>query len=212
MRSIGKCHKLHGEAIAFSARHRRHFQDAGDDCRISADMSDTSILLIMGVSGAGKTTIAKILAARLGWPFEEGDDLHPQANIDKMKAGIPLTDADRQPWLAQVAAWIDRQRASGEPGIITCSALKRSYRQIVIGDRPDVRLVYLRGGHDLIAARVAQRTGHFMPESLLQSQFDALEEPGPDENPLIVDIGPPPGDIADEIVRRVAASHPGATG
>ena len=161
------------------------------------------ILVIMGVSGAGKTTVAKILAARLGWPFEEGDDLHPESNIAKMKAGIPLTDADRRPWLARVAAWIDRQRQSGQPGIITCSALKRSYRDAIIGDRPDVRLVYLHGSRDLIAARVAQRHGHFMPAGLLQSQFDTLEEPGPDENPLTVDVGGSPGQTADEIIRRL---------
>ena len=100
----------------------------------------------MGVSGSGKTTIAEELAARLGWPFEEGDALHPEANVAKMHAGIPLTDADRLPWLERVAAWIDAQRAKKQPGIITCSALKRSYRKIVIGDRPEVRLVYLRGG------------------------------------------------------------------
>lgn len=164
------------------------------------------ILLIMGVSGSGKTTIALILAKRLGWRFEEGDALHPEANIAKMKAGIPLTDADRQPWLARVAAWIDRQCADKQPGIITCSALKRSYRQIVIGDRAEVRLVYLRGAHDVIAARVASRRGHFMPASLLQSQIDTLEEPGPDENPVTVDIGPPADDVAEEIIRRLTTA------
>ena len=107
------------------------------------------ILVIMGVSGSGKTTIAEELAARLGWPFEEGDSLHPEANVAKMHAGIPLTDADRLPWLERVAAWIDGQRAKKQPGIITCSALKRTYRQIIIGDRPQVRLVYLRGGRGL---------------------------------------------------------------
>lgn len=163
------------------------------------------ILVIMGVSGSGKTTIAKILAARLGWPFEEGDALHPESNIAKMKAGTPLTDADRRPWLARVAAWIDRQRESGQGGIITCSALKRSYRDMIIGDRPDVRLVYLHGSRDLIASRVAKRRGHFMPASLLDSQFDTLEEPSPDENPLTVDVGGSPDEIADEILRRLGA-------
>src|SRR6516162_7507001 len=109
------------------------------------------ILVIMGVSGSGKSTIAEALAARLGWPSEEGDPLHPEANIVKMHAGIALSDADRRPWLEAVAAWIDGQRAKRQPGIITCSALKRSYRQLIIGDRPEVRLVYLRGGRDLIA-------------------------------------------------------------
>jgi carbohydrate kinase (thermoresistant glucokinase family) len=160
----------------------------------------------MGVSGTGKTTIAKELTARLGWPFEEGDSLHPEVNIAKMYAGIPLTDADREPWLARVAAWIDAQRAKKQPGIITCSALKRSYRQIIIGDRPEARLVYLRGGRDLIAQRLAGRDGHFMPPSLLQSQIDTLEEPGPGEDPLTVDLGPPPDQMTGEIIRLLGAT------
>ena len=164
------------------------------------------ILVIMGVSGSGKTTIAEDLAARLGWPFEEGDNLHPEANVAKMNSGVPLTDADRQPWLEAVAAWIDAQRAKKLPGIITCSALKRSYRRVVTGNRPEVRLVFLRGGRDLIAERLANRRGHFMPANLLQSQFETLEEPGPDEDPLIVDIGPPSAEIADEIIRLLSAS------
>ena len=164
------------------------------------------ILVIMGVSGTGKSTVARELAARLGWPFEEGDALHPEANVAKMHAGIPLTDADRQPWLERVAAWIDGQRAKKQPGIITCSALKRSYRQIIIGDRPEVRLVYLRGGRDLIAEHLAGRRGHFMPASLLQSQFDALEEPDPGEDPLTVDVGPPAGQVAEEIIRLLGTS------
>ena len=164
------------------------------------------VLVIMGVSGAGKTTIAEALAARLGWPSEEGDSLHPEANIVKMHAGIALTDADRRPWLEAVAAWIDGQRAKRQPGIITCSALKRSYRQLIIGDRPEVRLVYLRGGRDLIAGRLAGRHNHFMPASLLQSQMDALEQPDPDEDPLTVDVGPPADQIAEEIIRLISAS------
>ena len=145
------------------------------------------ILVVMGVSGSGKSTIAEELSARLGWPFEEGDSLHPESNIAKMHAGIPLTDADRLPWLERVAAWIDGQRAKKQPGIVTCSALKRSYRQIIIGDRPEVRLVYLRGGRNLIAEHLAGRHGHFMPSALLQSQIDTLEEPDPGEDPLTAD-------------------------
>jgi ribose 5-phosphate isomerase A len=162
------------------------------------------VLVIMGVSGAGKTSIAQEIAARLGWVFEEGDSLHPAANVSKMHAGVPLTDADRLPWLASVAAWIDGQLAAQQPGIITCSALKRAYRSIVIGDRPSARLVYLRGSTGLIVERLAHRHGHFMPPDLLQSQFEALEEPGPDEDPLIVDIGPPPGEIAEMIIQMLA--------
>ncbi len=164
------------------------------------------ILVIMGVSGSGKSTIAEELAARLGWAFEEGDTLHPEANVAKMHAGIPLTDADRTPWLEHVAAWIDGQRARKQPGIITCSALKRSYRQIIIGDRPEVRLVYLRGGRDLVAQHLAVRSGHFMPASLLQSQIHTLEEPDPSEDPLIVELGPLPDVIAEQIIRLLGTS------
>jgi ribose 5-phosphate isomerase A len=162
------------------------------------------ILVLMGVSGAGKTTIAEELEARLGWPFKEGDALHPEANVAKMHAGVALTDADRQPWLESVAAWIDGQRASRQPGLITCSALKRSYRRIVVGDRPEVRLVYLRGSEEVMADHLAKRSGHFMPASLLQSQIDTLEEPGPDEDPLTVDVGPPAGEVAEQIIRRLS--------
>jgi carbohydrate kinase (thermoresistant glucokinase family) len=165
------------------------------------------ILVVMGVSGAGKSTVAKELAARLGWPFEEGDWLHPEANIAKMHAGIALTDVDRQPWLDAVVAWIDGQRAKGRPGIITCSALKRSYRDIIVGNRAEVRLIYLRGSRALIAERLAGRHGSFMPAGLLQSQIDTLEEPGLDEDPLIVDIGPPAGQLAEEIIRLLGASE-----
>jgi ribose 5-phosphate isomerase A len=159
------------------------------------------ILVVMGVSGAGKSTVGEELAARLGWPFEEGDALHPEVNVAKMHAGIALTDADRQPWLESVAGWIDAQRARKQPGIITCSALKRSYRRTIIGDRPEVRLVYLRGSRDVMVEHLAKRTGHFMPASLLQSQIDTLEEPGQDEEPLIVDVGPPVDQVAGEIIR-----------
>jgi ribose 5-phosphate isomerase A len=168
------------------------------------------VLVIMGVSGAGKTTIAKELAARLGWAFEEGDALHPDVNVAKMHAGIPLTDEDRLPWLERVAGWIDAQRAKKEPGIITCSALKRDYRRIIIGDRPEVRLVYLRGGKNLMAEHLAGRHGHFMPSSLLQSQIDTLEEPDPSEDPLIIDEGASPertpAQIAGEIIHLLGAS------
>jgi ribose 5-phosphate isomerase A len=164
------------------------------------------ILVVMGVSGSGKTTIAEELAARLGWPFQEGDSLHPESNVAKMHAGIPLTDEDRLPWLQRVAAWIDEQRAKKRPGIVTCSALKKSYRQVIIGDRPQVRLVYLRGGHDLVAEHLSGRHGHFMPSALLRSQIDTLEEPDPSEDPLTVEVGESAAQVANEIIRLLGAS------
>ena len=171
-----------------------------------AHRGNPPVLVIMGVSGAGKSTVAHELTVRLGWSFEEGDALHPAANIAKMHAGIPLTDADRRPWLERVAAWIDAQRARKEPGIITCSALKRSYREIIIGDRPEVRLVYLRGGRNLVAEHLAGRDGHFMLASLLQTQIDTLEEPDPSEEPLTVDAARPAEENAEGVIRLLGAS------
>ena len=161
------------------------------------------ILVIMGVSGCGKTTIAKGLCGRLGWQYQEGDALHPPANVEKMKAGHPLTDEDRWPWLRRIAEKIDEWRVKRVSGVVTCSALKRAYRDIIIGQRPDVLLVYPKGSKELIASRIAHRHAHFMPASLLDSQFATLEEPSPDENPLIVDIDQTPDQIVDEVVERL---------
>jgi len=163
----------------------------------------------MGVSGCGKTTIGEALARRLGWSFADADTFHPPENIAKMSAGRPLDDSDRAPWLATIAAWIDARRGRGESGVVTCSALKRRYRQVIVGDRPDVRLVYLDGGRDLIAARLTGRRGHFMPGALLDSQFEALEAPGPDEHPLVVSIDGPVEAIVETLV--TALSRPAAT-
>jgi len=149
----------------------------------------------MGVSGSGKTTIASALAQHLGWPFKDGDELHPAANIAKMRAGHALDDHDRWPWLARIADWIDARRAAGSCGVITCSALKRSYRELLTDGRPEVRIVYLHGDQSLIAARLAARHGHFMPSDLLASQFAALEEPGPDEQAIRVEVDQPVSDI-----------------
>lgn len=146
-----------------------------------------TVLVVMGVSGAGKTTLAEALARRLGWPFQEGDALHPEANIAKMAAGIALDDADRWPWLDAVGAWIDRRIADGRGGVITCSALKRAYRDRLARDRPEVRFVFIRLAPEVIAERLDHREGHFMPPSLLPSQFAALEPPGADEPVIVVD-------------------------
>jgi gluconokinase len=161
------------------------------------------VAVVMGVSGSGKTTIGILLAETLGWQFQEGDKLHPPENVAKMSAGHPLTDADRLPWLRRIAETIDGWRARGQSGVVTCSALKRSYRDIIVGDRPEVRLVYLKGSPDLIRRRMAARHGHFMPTTLLDSQFSTLEEPSPDENPIVVDIGGQPQEIAREIACRL---------
>jgi carbohydrate kinase (thermoresistant glucokinase family) len=162
------------------------------------------IAVVMGVSGSGKTTIGCAVAPRLGWSFEEGDRLHPPENIAKMRAGQPLDDQDRAPWLAAVAARIDEWRSRGENGVITCSALKRSYRQIIVGDRREVRLVYLSGSKELIGGRIAQRHDHFMPASLLDSQFDALEPPGPEEDPITVSVDAPLDKIVDRLVAELS--------
>jgi len=161
------------------------------------------IAVVMGVSGSGKTTVAVLLSAALGCQFQEGDDLHPPENVEKMHSGTPLTDADRLPWLRKIAEEIDGWRARGESGVLTCSALKRAYRDIIIGDRSDVTLVYLKGSHDLIHRRMAARHEHFMPVALLDSQFATLQEPTPDEHPLTVDVGGRPAEIVAEIVRQL---------
>jgi len=164
-----------------------------------------TIVVVMGVSGSGKTTVATLLAERLGCAFQDGDDLHPRENVEKMRSGTPLTDVDRLPWLDAIARRIDDWRERGEAGVITCSALKRTYRDIVVGRRPDANLVYLKGSRPLIHDRLRARTSHFMPVGLLDSQVAVLEEPAEDESPIVVDIGPAPSQIVDEIVRRLGA-------
>jgi gluconokinase len=162
-----------------------------------------TVVVVMGVSGSGKTTVADAVARRNGWQLVEGDKLHPPANVAKMQSGTPLTDADRWPWLRAIAREIDAIRGRGESAVVASSALKRAYRDILIGDRPDVVLVYLEGSKDLIAKRMAARKNHFMPPTLLDSQFATLEEPGQDEHPIVVSIEPPPDDIVSEVVRKL---------
>ena len=166
-------------------------------------LANPKVLVLMGVSGCGKTTVGRALAKRLGWQFEEGDSLHPRANIKKMAAGHPLTDDDRWPWLDKVAAWIEARLDAGECGIITCSALKRAYRDRLDHRGREIVFVYLAGSERMIAARIAGRHGHFMPVSLLPSQFADLEEPGPDEPAIRVDIGPAPEIIVEHILDRL---------
>ncbi len=162
-----------------------------------------TIAVVMGVSGSGKTTIAHGVAQREGWRLVEGDDFHPPENVAKMHAGTPLTDEDRWPWLRAIAHEIDVMRERGEQAVVACSALKRAYRDILVGERKDVVLVYLQGSKALIAARLAARRGHFMPPALLDSQFTTLEEPGEDEHPIVVSIAPSPDTVIDEVVRQL---------
>jgi carbohydrate kinase (thermoresistant glucokinase family) len=162
-----------------------------------------AVLVVMGVSGAGKSTIAAELHRVLGWPFQEGDDLHPPANVEKMRAGHPLDDADRLPWLQAVARWIDGRLAARAPGIITCSDLKRAYRDVTIGTRRSVRLVYLKSAQPVILQRIVARRHPYMPPSLLQSQFDTLEEPDPDEHPVTVTVQGSVAETVLELLRRL---------
>jgi len=158
------------------------------------------ILVVMGVSGCGKSTIAEKIAASLHWPMVEGDDLHPPANIAKMKQHQPLNDTDRQPWLTAIGRRIDAWRGENSAGIITCSALKRRYRDQLVAGRPNLWFIYLKGSKELIQERLAQRKGHFMPPDMLDSQLADLEEPTADEPAIIADIAPSPDEIAKNII------------
>lgn len=145
------------------------------------------IIVLMGVCGCGKSTVAQHLVDHYDMKYAEADDFHPQANIDKMAAGHPLTDEDRWPWLGTIAAWIDERVAAGEPAVVTCSALKKIYRDKL--RRQGVVFVYMQGTFDEVMERLSHRQGHFMKPSMLQSQFDILEEPGDDEVHVNVHIG-----------------------
>ena len=160
------------------------------------------IVIVFGVSGAGKTTLGRMLADELGWKFYEGDDFHSQANTDKMRAGTPLTDEDRRPWLESLRRLIERCLAAKQNAIITCSALKKSYRSYLRVNQ-EVELVYLRGNYDLIAHQLQQRRGHFMNSELLQSQFDTLEEPDALERIITIELGRSPRELVDEITKKL---------
>jgi gluconokinase len=168
-----------------------------------ASAPDALVLVVMGVSGSGKTTVGLLLSQRFAAEFADADWFHPKANIDKMHSGIALTDEDRLPWLRAIAAWIASRRQAGTRAVVACSALKRRYRDILIDRHHDVRLVYLKGSMELIARRIATRHEHFMPASLLASQFAALEEPGPEEDPITVTIEDQPAQIVDQVLARL---------
>ncbi len=162
------------------------------------------ILVLMGVCGSGKTTVAQAIVARTGWRFLEGDDLHSPANVAKMRAGIPLNDEDRWPWLRAIAARMDAWQAEGASGIVACSALKRSYRDLLLANRKEARLVYLHASRPLIEARMAARRGHYMPSSLVASQFAALEEPTAEERPIVVEVDAAPEVVAEAVLAALA--------
>jgi gluconokinase len=172
----------------------------------------TLTLVVMGVSGVGKTSVAAELVTRTGWVFVEGDDLHPEANRAKMAAGRPLDDEDRWPWLRRIAAWIGEQEAAGRSAVITCSALKRSYRDLLRDGHPSVRFVHLLAPRELVQARVDARRGHYMPPSLLESQLATLEPLQPDEPGIGVDTTGAPGEVAERALhalRGTGADLPG---
>jgi len=172
------------------------------------------IIIVAGVAGSGKTTVGAMLAGRLHWRFADGDDFHPAANIDKMRAGIPLTDEDRLPWLHSIAAWMDERIAHDESAVICCSALKRSYRDILLDDRPETRLVFLVVQPEVLARRLAARHGHFFPAQLLSSQLDALEPPQPDERAVTVieHNADQPADTVAMIIRLLRLDEPAGPG
>ncbi|PYK32585.1 MAG: gluconate kinase [Verrucomicrobia bacterium] len=166
------------------------------------------ILIIFGVSGAGKTTVGKLLARELGWSFIEADDFHPAANIEKMRSGHPLTDKDRWPWLEQLRQQIERSFSAGENAVLACSALKRAYRdRLRVSD--EVKFVFLSGDYALVEKQLRSRHGHFMNAALLQSQFDDLEEPKADENVLTIELGRTPEEIVESIKAKLNLARTG---
>lgn len=168
---------------------------------MTGNESQHPVLVLMGVSGSGKSTVAGILAGALKWDLQEGDDLHPQSNVEKMSSGEPLTDEDRWPWLETIAEWIREHTENEEPGIITCSALKRRYRDVLAeGSGSDVVFVHLAGTKERLSGRLNARMDHFMPSSLLDTQLSTLEPIESDENAIVVDVGPKPAKVAENII------------
>jgi gluconokinase len=171
-----------------------------------------AIVIVSGVAGSGKTTIGTQLASRLGWRFADADSFHPPANVAKMHAGVPLTDEDRAPWLRAVGAWIDDLITAGQFGVVTCSALKRAYRDELLGGRPAATMVFLQVSRDALVRRLDTRLGHFFPEELLDSQLEALEPPAPDERVLTVPADGDAAHIVAEIIARLRLPGAPATG
>jgi gluconokinase len=169
-------------------------------------------LVVMGVSGSGKSTVGELLARRLGWEMAEGDRLHPEANVEKMRQGVPLDDADRAPWLDRIGELLREWAAAGRSGVLTCSALKRAYRARILAARPEVRFVYLKGSEELIRSRVAARRHEYMPPSLLKSQFEALEEPLAGEPVITVDADETPEREVQAIIDALGLSAAGMEG
>lgn len=173
-------------------------------------MEERQHVVVMGVAGSGKTTVAHLLGERLGWVVAEADEFHPAANVAKMAAGHPLTDEDRWPWLDTIASWIIEHTMAGIPGIITCSALKKVYRDRL--REKNVVFVHLAGSKEQIGRRLTTRMDHFMPPSLLDSQIATLEPPGPEENSIVIDVGRTPAEEAAEVVSRLGLTPmPGST-
>ena len=166
-------------------------------------------MILAGVSGSGKTTVGRLLADRLGWPFADGDSFHPAANVAKMTAGIPLTDDDRWPWLAAIGTWMDARNAAGGSGVVACSALKRRYRDVLRQDRPEVRLVFLEVSHDEDLTRLHARSGHFFPAALMDSQFADLEPPVPAEGVLVLAARRSPDELVSAIISGLGLIAPG---
>lgn len=167
------------------------------------------IVLVGGVAGSGKTTVGKLLADRLHWRFADADMFHPAANVAKMRAGIPLTDADRKPWLAGITAWMDERLAAGESGVAGCSALRQSYRDQLLAGRPAARLAFLAVSRELVHARLVARTGHFFTARLLDSQFAELEPPSETDQVLVIDGAMSLDRIVDEIIDRLGLAAAG---
>lgn len=161
------------------------------------------LIVVMGVSGVGKTTVAMLLAERLGLPYAEADDFHPAANIAKMSAGIPLNDQDRDPWLRGIGAWLRDRGQAGTGGVVTCSALKRRYRDLLREYCSEAFFLHLSGGHELVEDRMSHRVGHFMPTSLLDSQYATLEPLLADERGTVLDVGATPEELVEMAVARL---------